>query len=120
MDTMERLNGCLRGHCGDADELFHFLRFECPELIADIGRAYDFLHNDLSREYKRDLLAAVCCVKMWMEKERSHTAGAAAGDGYESYLAWKKRLEAEGVTFRKNGCVDMKKCQWEFMKEQIQ
>ena len=29
-------------------------------------------------------------------------------------------LEAEGVTFRKNGCVDMKKCQWEFMKEQIQ
>ena len=22
-------------------------------------------------------------------------------------------LEAEGVTFRKNGCVDMKKCQWE-------
>ena len=25
-------------------------------------------------------------------------------------------LEAEGV----NGCVDMKKCQWEFMKEQIQ
>lgn len=98
MDTMERLNGCLRGHCGDADELFHFLRFECPELIADIGRAYDFLHNDLSREYKRDLLAAVCCVKMWMEKERSHTAGAAAGDGYESYLAWKKRLEAEGVT----------------------
>ena len=29
-------------------------------------------------------------------------------------------LEAEGVTFRKNGCVDMKKYQWEFMKEQIQ
>lgn len=28
-------------------------------------------------------------------------------------------LEAEGVTFRKNGCVDMKQCQWEFMKEQI-
>ena len=29
-------------------------------------------------------------------------------------------LEAEGVTFRRNGCVDMKKCQWEYMKEQIQ
>lgn len=26
-------------------------------------------------------------------------------------------LEAEGVAFRKNGCVDMKKYQWEFMKE---
>lgn len=26
-------------------------------------------------------------------------------------------LEAEGITFRKNGCVDMKMCQWEFMKE---
>lgn len=32
----------------------------------------------------------------------------------------KTLLEAEGVVFRKNGCVDMKKCQWEFMKEQIQ
>lgn len=26
-------------------------------------------------------------------------------------------LEAEGVAFRKNGCVDMKKYQWEFMNE---
>ena len=37
-------------------------------------------------------------------------------------LPWAEQralLEAEGVTFRKNGCVDMKKCQWEFMKEQI-
>ena len=29
-------------------------------------------------------------------------------------------LEAEGVTFRKKGGEDMKECQWEFMKEQIQ
>ncbi len=26
-------------------------------------------------------------------------------------------LEAEGVKFKKNGCVDMKQSQWEFMKE---
>lgn len=26
-------------------------------------------------------------------------------------------LEAEGVMFRSNGCVDMKRFQWEFMKE---
>lgn len=29
----------------------------------------------------------------------------------------KTLLKAEGVVFRKNGYVDMKKCQWEFMKE---
>ncbi|MCI7000360.1 MAG: hypothetical protein MR888_07720 [Clostridiales bacterium] len=98
MDAMERLDGYLRDSCGNADALFHFLRFECPELIADIGRAHDFLQNDLPEDYKRELLAAVCYVKMWMEKERPHTAGTAGGDGYESYLVWKKRLEAEGVT----------------------
>ncbi|ADV43599.1 MGMT family protein [Bacteroides helcogenes] len=33
---------------------------------------------------------------------------------------WKEQrrlLEDEGVKFRKNGCVDMKVFQWEFMKE---
>lgn len=29
----------------------------------------------------------------------------------------KTLLENEGVKFRKNGCVDMKRFQWEFMKE---
>ncbi len=29
----------------------------------------------------------------------------------------KAMLTAEGVLFRENGCVDMKICQWEFMKE---
>ena len=27
-------------------------------------------------------------------------------------------LEAEGVTFRRNGCVDMKTSQWEILKEE--
>lgn len=29
----------------------------------------------------------------------------------------RQLLEAEGVSFKKNGCVDLKKCQWRFADE---
>lgn len=35
------------------------------------------------------------------------------------WAAQKTLLEAEGVTFRKNGCVDMKKHQWHVDSEEI-
>ena len=91
MDAIGRLDEYLRGSHGGADALFHFLRFHCPELIADIGKAYDFLQNDLSEEYKRDLLLAVCCVKIWMEKERSHTAGAPMTSISRIRSSWRQR-----------------------------
>ena len=92
MDAMERLDGYLRDSCGNADALFHFLRFECPELIADIGRAHDFLQNDLPEDYKRELLAAVCYVKMWMEKERPHTAGTVMRATLYGRSDWRQRV----------------------------
>lgn len=33
------------------------------------------------------------------------------------WMEQRELLEAEGVRFKKNGCVDMKQAQWEFMKE---
>ena len=35
-----------------------------------------------------------------------------AGRTAPGWPAQRRLLEAEGVTFRPNGCVDMKRCQW--------
>ena len=103
----------------DEDLIYEILSVveEIPEgKVATYGQ----IASLIGREKNSRLVGKVLSMAEYYGKYPCHRVVNSQGRLAPCWAEQRALLEAEGVTFRKNGCVDMKKCQWEFMKEQIQ
>ena len=103
----------------DEDLIYEILSVveEIPEgKVATYGQ----IASLIGREKNSRLVGKVLSMAEYYGKYPCHRVVNSQGRLAPCWAEQRALLEAEGVTFRKNGCVDMKKCQWDFMKEQIQ
>ena len=93
------------------------LIYEVLSVVAEIpqGRVatYGQIARLIGRERNARLVGRVLAMSHWYgsypcHRVVNHAGRTAPGWGQQRFL-----LEEEGVIFKDNGCVDMKKCQWD-------
>ena len=90
-DEIEKMEALI-DKAGSVDEMYSIVRFQFPEFVADLARAYNFLYSDIPDIEKAECIAAACKVKHFLAHNRSHTKAVPTMKPYDAY----KTLFREG------------------------
>ena len=82
------------------------------EIPAGRVATYGQIARLIGRERNARLVGKVLSQAEYYGSYPCHRVVNHAGRTAPGWPAQRRLLEAEGVTFRPNGCVDMKRCQW--------
>ena len=92
------------------------LIYEILSVVEEIPEGRVASYGQLARLIGRDknarLVGKVLGMAEYYGRYPCHRVVNHAGRTAPGWPAQRRLLEAEGVTFRPNGCVDMKRCQW--------
>ena len=98
------------------------LIYEVLSVVEEIPEGYVATYGQIARLTGRDrnarLIGKILSLSGYYGNYPCHRVVNHAGRTAPGFYDQRERLEAEGVGFKTNGCVDLKKHQWDWGKEQ--
>lgn len=95
------------------DRLVYEILSAVSEIPAGRVASYGQIARLIGRDRNARLVGRVLSMAGFYGSYPCHRVVNAAGRLAPRFPEQRARLLAEGVSFRPNGCVDMKRCQWE-------
>ena len=95
------------------DDLIYEILAVVEEIPEGYVASYGQIAHLIGRDKNARLVGRVLSLAEFYGDYPCHRVVNAAGRPAPGWQAQRSLLEAEGVVFRENGCVDMKRYQWE-------